>query len=594
MIIDICKIAADGMSAAVGGYGNSNSMYLFHLHSSRSAGLWKTIAFIAGTLVINTPHQLNGAEINARSPAFSDVATAIGLAKDGDVVVLPAGTANWSSTLVITKGITLQGQTTITGAGTSTATATDRTIIKNDVANKDLIHATVTAAQIFRITGFTFQQGLGKGPMVHFIGSGGNPVANTRIDNCHFISYAEGVWSDGTYGVADHCFFEGAGRSFFFNQGNYGGATLGNGAWADYPWYGTNKFFFVEDCTMKRPATTTITTSGNMDGENGARYVARHNDFTNCRPGQHGTEGGNRGVRAVEFYNNAFHWTTSPSQMLRSGVAFWHDNTWSGTKASNNAHSAIAIFRVFAGGGLTSPFGVADGTGPFDRNDTEGNGTFIDGHAPHVYDSGVVTTGVTGTGGTGTFADSSKNWIPGQWIGYSVKQTNSSAPSYPKGSYITGNTSNTITYTYYNTPDRGPLLLFAAGDTYKIHKLLSALDQAGAGKGDLLAGTSTPGGIHNTVSGHTWAHQALEPAMSWNNVHSDGSVYGFRSQIPTEVEGRDYYNLGKGLPNNGAPTQVTSIYKAALNGVDYMGPYTYPHPLTGPAPPTNLSIVSGP
>ena len=328
-----------------------------------------------------------------------------------------------------------------------------------------------------------------------------------------------------------------------------------------------------------------------MDGENGASYVARHNDFTNCRPGQHGTEGGNRWRSRVEFYNNTFHWTIRLVKCFARGTPSGTITIGPENRPPITLIQPLLFSVIFAGGGLTSPFGFGDGTGPFDQNDTEGNGTFIDGHAPHVFDSGVVTTGVTGTGGTGTFTDSSKNWTPGQWIGYSVKQTNSSAPSYPKGSYITGNTSNTITYTYYNTTDRGPLLLFAAGDTYKIHKLLWALDQAGAGKGDLLAGTSTPGGIHNTVSGHTWAHQALEPAMSWNNVHSDGSVYGFRSQIPTEEEGRDYYNLGKGLPINGAPSQVTSIYNAALNGVDYVGPYTYPHPLTGPAPPTNLAIL---
>ena len=83
--------------------------------------------------------------------------------------------------------------------------------------------------------------------------------------------------------------------------------------------------------------------------------------------------------------------------------------------------------------------------------------------------------------------------------------------------------------------------------------------------------------------------------MSWNNVHiPSGIAYSFATNFPTEVQGRDYYNLGKGFPANSTPSQVSSTYTAALNGVAYTGPYTYPHPLTGPAPPTNLSIVSGP
>ena len=50
--------------------------------------------------------------INARSPSLTDVRTAIASAADGDTVIVPAGTAVWRDALTITKGITLQGQTT--------------------------------------------------------------------------------------------------------------------------------------------------------------------------------------------------------------------------------------------------------------------------------------------------------------------------------------------------------------------------------------------------------------------------------------------------------------------------------------------------
>src|SRR5437868_12579062 len=45
--------------------------------------------------------------ITALTPSFSDVNKALGSAVDGDTVTVPAGTASWTSQLVITKAITL-------------------------------------------------------------------------------------------------------------------------------------------------------------------------------------------------------------------------------------------------------------------------------------------------------------------------------------------------------------------------------------------------------------------------------------------------------------------------------------------------------
>src|SRR5947207_2269780 len=72
------------------------------------------------------------ASITARSPALADVSTAISAAKGGDTVVVPAGTASWTSVLTITKGITLLGATTITNAGTQNPTVKDLTIIQDN------------------------------------------------------------------------------------------------------------------------------------------------------------------------------------------------------------------------------------------------------------------------------------------------------------------------------------------------------------------------------------------------------------------------------------------------------------------------------
>ena len=59
-------------------------------------------------------------------------------AHDGDTITLPAGTFIWTAGVNLTKGITVSGQTTITGAGTANCTANDQTIIIDEKLRSDL------------------------------------------------------------------------------------------------------------------------------------------------------------------------------------------------------------------------------------------------------------------------------------------------------------------------------------------------------------------------------------------------------------------------------------------------------------------------
>jgi hypothetical protein len=83
----------------------------------------------------------------------------------------------------------------------------------------------------------------------------------------------------------------------------------------------------------------------------------------------------------------------------------------------------------------------------------------------------------------------------------------------------------------------------------------------------------------------TWPKQALEPCYSWNNVYvPTNTQYGmFVGKQPTTKLGTDFFNLGARPsptpPGPQTPSEVSSTYVAALNGVNYTGPYTYPHPL---------------
>jgi len=566
----------------------------------------RALIALAGALLI-IAGRTNAASIIAASPSLIDVKTAVAAASEGDTVVVPAGTASWTSCLMITKGITLIGATTVTNAGTQNPTMNDATIIRDEspvnTTSSGLIKVTLSPSQAFRLTGFTFKYGSRTARNNHGVvllsSTGSSPHLNMRVDHCHFdqllAPFVElGGW---VYGVADHNYLVSGSSSetFLIFHPGYGGRALGDGSWTDFPWFGTNKFFFIEDNTWV--GNGAAISSGASDGNFGGRYVIRHNYIINSHTGSHGTEGNTRGVRSAEVYDNTYNSTIAYTAQFRSGTALVHDNVWVGKGSPSHTHHAIVIYRENNGVSLdinSNPFRCAEGSNSWDVNDTEGDGTYIEGHSPHLFESGTVSSG-TGTGGTMT--DTSKNWTPNKWVGYSIKQTNPSAPSNGKGSYITANTNNTITFYTFNS-NRGATLGFVAGDTYQIRKVLVALDQVGRGKGDLLGG-SLSSRANTVAGGQHWAHQSLEPAFSWNNVGPNNIAYGFDSgAVPSQAQGKDYFNLGKGLQADSTPSQVSSTYTASLNGADYTGTYTYPHPLTTgasvanpPLPPSNLAIV---
>src|SRR5204862_2583568 len=119
--------------------------------------------------------------------------------------------------------------------------------------------------------------------------------------------------------------------------------------------------FFMEDNTIR--GNGIVPTSGSTDATFGARAVIRHNSFTNTGVSSHGTEGGNRGTRAFEVYNNSFHWPNlPPSSQLRSGNMLYHDNTWDGMPSPNGSHTQIVLYRAIgASGKLGGNWGTADG-----------------------------------------------------------------------------------------------------------------------------------------------------------------------------------------------------------------------------------------
>ncbi len=517
-------------------------------------------AALASSLFLIVPSQAEaGATIRARTASLADVSSAVALAADGDTVIIPAGQVSWLSKLTVTKGITLQGATTVdtTGAGGAnvTGSANDQTIILDNVVrdaggNAPILDITLSPSQSFRLSGITLRPG----SLTTGAGNGAIRIhglcPSVRIDHIHF----DGLYQDfinateGATGVIDHCLNDAtqSGGYITFGAGIWGGAAFGDGSWADDAHFGTDKFLFIEDCILNNGRSAQ--TNGNLDTVAGARYVARHNTFNNCLANTHGTESGGRrrGSRAIEIYNNTFQFTNAGNAtggQLRAGTALIHDNVYTGNIGSG---MSLQVYREWA---TFSVWGTASGVNGLDSNDPKN---------PYV-------TGTVSAATNGTITDSTANWTTNQWVGYILYNSATN-----RGSCIKSNTSNTITYLYDTT--YGVNLSFNTGNRYAINKVLAALDQVGRGKGDLLTG-DTP--INSTTGSVAWPHQALEPVYSWNNQLNGSNVNISAFNASTLQENRDYFN------NTRMPGYT---------------PFTYPHPLvsgasTAPAPPQNLRTV---
>ena len=495
---------------------------------------------VLAALLFATSSTAQATTFNAASPSLADVRAAIASAASGDTVAIPAGTATWSSTLNVTKAITLAGA----GIG--------QTIIKENVPrdrSSSVITWVLQANRPSRMTGIEFQNAASSESFngaIMVVGSESGS-RTMRIDHCAFTNlFAPAIQIEGALGVADHNTFSFVltGIGIEVKHNGWGGRNYGDGSWADLPYFGTSKFFFFEDNTFTN--TTQVQTAGNIDSFGGGRYVARHNTFNNALANTHGTESGGRqrSMRAIEIYNNTFHFTfAATGGQIRGGTAVLHDNAYTGQIDSGMSLHCYREYFPF------NVWGGASGHNNWDFNDSHG-----------IYASGTHTAAPSNR----VLTDSNAHWTPNQWVGYSVTNTMTG-----RASFITANTATTISYAFDSTYDPNGNLVFQTGNGYAIYRVQAALDQPGRGKGDLITG-DTPS--NSTIRKVAWPHEALEPIYSWNNT-LNGSNVNIGSGFPTIQERRDYYN------------------QTAMPGYT---PFTYPHPLvTGqPLPAPNATPSS--
>jgi hypothetical protein len=256
----------------------------------------------------------------------SAVQAAIDSASDGDTVVIPNGTATWTSGVSNNgKAIKLQGQSaggvTIRYAVNGGPAIAIQESARGHVEVSNLHFAATT------VNDFTIDvQAGGRAVLIH--------------DNT-WTGFASGVVFRTLHGVVwgntiDAGVGSGA-ETQFVNQTYLDGccpSTEGDAVWLRSSTMGTldpdgEHNLYVEDNTIRNLE------GGALDPSANARMVIRHNHFQNAASASHGADSSWIGVRHVELYDNTFTCTASGSgavlpywQHIRGGTWVITGNTW--------------------------------------------------------------------------------------------------------------------------------------------------------------------------------------------------------------------------------------------------------------------------
>src|SRR5437762_891646 len=189
-------------------------------------------------------------------------------ALNGDTITLPAGTFTWSTTVTISKGITLQG------AGS------DLTVIERS-GTAPLIQIQGLPSDLpVRVTGIRFNAPVGQNgdlTAIYITGSYGGTWGYTqiRIDNCYFYGGERNIFFRyRASGVVDHCTFQDVViATEVYGDDDYAWARAGA------PQFGTadTTVFFEDNYFIADSAITYFDTLG--DTFTGGRFTWRYNTF---------------------------------------------------------------------------------------------------------------------------------------------------------------------------------------------------------------------------------------------------------------------------------------------------------------------------
>lgn len=448
----------------------------------------------------------------AVTTARNEVGATVDGATAGDIISIPAGTADWTNTLIVLKPVTLQGA----GIG-NTVLLDDIIEVGGDNTTQSVIDLEATNTPFYRITELTINRGTNRlvAPASAFGTIQVQATKPVRIDHVAFgqplnrCIYFQGGWGS----LVDHCtfiqndeqgIFVGA-KSLFPPADNWG-----DGSWATATPFGTTNALVIEDCYFEDVRPAPGIGKNAVDSQYGAVWTFRYNTVVNANTGAHGSESGARvrSAKQYELYHNTF--TTDGRESTAFNPRGGTGVIWSNTASGYNNLARINVNRSTDS---FSTWGGATGTNPFDSNDPFG-----------VYATGTHT----GTNAATQLTKSGAGWTPNQWYAYTL--TNAASGLF---SIITSNTTDTIYYlgAKANLGIANPLL-WNTGDTFYIQRVLVVLDQVGYSTGGRMS--------NNPPSPLTWIGDTSVPLYSWGN--SIGGMDEVVSGYPSCQENRDYVN----------------------------------------------------
>jgi len=479
---------------------------------------------------------------------------------DGDTITIPSGTFVWTAPINLSKAITLQGNTIISGDHTTNVyTATHNTIIVDNLPTttvRMISTGNSNLTTVLRVTGISFT-GVGGHASQYTAGlfSVGGTSKKNRIDHCHFTSIKRGPFMEiFAHGIIDHSIWEQMPSSCNWHIRNRSGAE-GDEEFAAPAAFGTDQFWFFEDCHVDNKSNGARNSACGSDRQRGSNVSWRYCYLEDVEIVCHGTYADRRrGGRCGEDYNNLYFFDGVSTTMdgITSGTAVYHDNQFTGTKPSG---WSMQDYRGLIN--QDTNWGAAGGQNPWDVNATRADGTHVNGEPPFVFYSGTIQSVVQGPGDQQTITVAGSPWVVGQWDDptkhYCVVANPDTAGVNNTIGWIKITTGNTLNMFMHSIGNR----IFTAGQTFKIYQLLQPLDMPGLGQGDLISSATPP----VPPTGFAGVHQQIEPAYSWNNTHTDGSFINF-------------------VPQSGVASMCRQNIHYFNNTVKPgYTPFTYPHPL---------------
>jgi hypothetical protein len=338
--------------------------------------LLKLLPLIVFMLTVTYAADTSAATIFATTCDQQDVQTAINSAGHGDTVIIPDGSATWSSSITVNKSVTLKGGGIYSVDAEHEDNGTWPLTINCNYSTDSAIVINGPSGGAVRVSGISFTGTVPRGT------SGGGVFqieatneSSYRIDNCKFSLSSGNILTSNCSGRGEglvdhiHAVVNACNEDNGIVAKDARVDSYGDWAFTQAVGFGTGNFLFVEDSTFLKTCTNGMASTYCMDAQAGGRYVFRHNYVRDQMITWHGTSTGapERGGYVFEIYNNEFYWSLGTywkyhtAIFSRGGTCIIYNNT------ASYYHSLWKTW-VRRTEGSFGRFGKADGTKAWDGN----------------------------------------------------------------------------------------------------------------------------------------------------------------------------------------------------------------------------------